>query len=43
MDGGRTAASGTPNAVLTPERLRDVWRVDAQLDGGALRVDWLSR
>ncbi|HEX6020502.1 MAG TPA: ABC transporter ATP-binding protein, partial [Solirubrobacter sp.] len=43
MDRGRTAASGTPEAVLTPERLRDVWRVDARLDGGALHVDWLRR
>ena len=41
MDGGRTAATGKPVDVLTPERLREVWGVDAELDAhGALRVKW---
>jgi iron complex transport system ATP-binding protein len=42
MDAGRTAATGSPRAVLTPERLEQVWRVDAELRDGALRVDWLG-
>ena len=32
MPDGRTVAAGPPHAVLTPERLREVWRVDAALD-----------
>ena len=44
MADGRTAATGPPREVLTPERLREVWRVDAALDDrGALRVNWLDR
>lgn len=44
MAAGRTAATGTPSDVLTPERLNDVWRVDAELDeAGSLRVNWLGR
>jgi iron complex transport system ATP-binding protein len=43
ISGGRSIAAGTPHSVLTPERLRDVWHVDAELDArGALRVDWLG-
>jgi iron complex transport system ATP-binding protein len=43
MSGGRSIAAGAPHAVLTPERLRDVWHVDAELDAhGALRVGWLA-
>ena len=44
MADGRTAATGKPEDVLTPERLSDVWRVDASLDDrGALHVNWLGR
>ncbi len=44
MADGKTAATGKPADVLTPERLSDVWRVDAELDEhGALRVNWLGR
>jgi len=44
MADGRTAATGKPEDVLTPERLNDVWRVDASLDDrGALHVNWLGR
>jgi len=44
MAAGKTAATGKPADVLTPERLSDVWRVDAELDdAGALRVNWLGR
>ncbi len=44
MAEGRTAAIGPPREVLTPERLSEVWRVDAALDdSGALRVNWLDR
>ena len=44
MADGRTAATGKPEVVLTPERLSDVWRVDASLDDrGALHVNWLGR
>ena len=43
---GRSAAAGPPREVLTPQRLRDVWRVDAALDvqgdHTALRVSWLG-
>jgi len=28
IDGGRLVADGTPDAVLTDERIRDVYRVD---------------
>jgi iron complex transport system ATP-binding protein len=42
MADGRTAATGPPREVITPERLHDIWRVDAELDDhGALRVNWL--
>jgi iron complex transport system ATP-binding protein len=44
MADGRTAATGSPDEVLTPERLSEVWRVDASLDErGALHVNWLGR
>ena len=44
MADGRTAATGKPDEVLTPERLSEVWRVDAELGtNGALRVNWLGR
>lgn len=47
VDAGRTVATGPPDAVLTPERLRTTWRVDASLgtdDDGrtALHVGWLG-
>jgi iron complex transport system ATP-binding protein len=46
MSAGRSTASGPPHAVLTPQRLRDVWHVDAALDvrgaHTALRVSWLA-
>jgi iron complex transport system ATP-binding protein len=44
MADGRSAATGPPREVLTPERLSEVWRVDAALDErGALHVNWLNR
>jgi iron complex transport system ATP-binding protein len=44
MAAGKTHATGTPADVLTPERLSEVWRVDAALDDrGALHVNWLGR
>jgi iron complex transport system ATP-binding protein len=44
MADGRSAATGPPRDVLTPERLSEVWRVDAALDDrGALHVNWLDR
>ena len=44
MADGRSAATGPPREVLTPQRLADVWRVDASLDErGALHVNWLER
>lgn len=44
MADGRSAATGPPRDVITPERLAEVWRVDAALDErGALHVDWLGR
>jgi iron complex transport system ATP-binding protein len=44
MADGRSAAIGPPRLVLTPERLSEVWRVDAALDErGALHVNWLDR
>ncbi|MEI2703066.1 MAG: ABC transporter ATP-binding protein [Baekduia sp.] len=44
---GRTVASGAPGEVLTPERLAEVWNVDADIehsDSGrtALHVNWLA-
>lgn len=47
MSEGRTVAAGEPREVLVPERLREVWKVDARLDVDAdghtaLRVDWLG-
>ncbi len=47
LDRGRTAASGTPAEALTPERLADIWNVDAALEVAAsghtgLRVAWLK-
>lgn len=44
---GRTVAVGPPTEVLTPERLAEVWQVDAALraeDGGrtSLHVSWLD-
>ncbi len=47
LDRGRTAASGTPAEALTPERLADIWNVDATLDVApsghtGLRVAWLE-
>jgi iron complex transport system ATP-binding protein len=44
MAKGRSAATGAPRDVLSPDRLRDIWGVDAALDAsGALHVDWLGR
>jgi iron complex transport system ATP-binding protein len=44
MAAGKTHATGTPADVLTPDRLSEVWRVDAALDDrGALHVNWLGR
>ena len=44
MANGRSAATGTPKDVLTPERLREIWGVQASLDdSGALHVNWLQR
>jgi len=47
MSDGRTVASGEPREVLAPDRLREVWKVEARLDADeaghtALRVDWLG-
>ncbi len=46
VSAGRTVAAGLPTAVLTPQRLADVWGADAQLtthDGRtALHVAWLQ-
>jgi iron complex transport system ATP-binding protein len=46
LAGGRAIAAGAPHAVLTPERLAEVWRVDAALDvqgeHTGLHVRWLS-
>ena len=47
MADGRTVASGTAADVLDPERVRDVWRVDAELATDArgrtaLHVNWLT-
>ena len=47
MAEGRSVAAGEPAAVLEPDRLREVWGVEAELDPGAggqtaLRVAWLG-
>jgi iron complex transport system ATP-binding protein len=47
MSKGRSVAAGAPDAVLGPERIAEVWEVDAALrrsDGGhtALQVDWVG-
>lgn len=47
MSQGRTVAAGPAANVLTPERLREVWGVEASLDVSAdehtaLRVSWLE-
>jgi len=47
MSGGRSVATGPPGEVLNPERLADVWDVDAALETGAdgrtaLHVAWLG-
>jgi iron complex transport system ATP-binding protein len=47
MSRGRTVADGIAPVVLAPERLAEVWDVDARLDAGpegqtALRVAWLN-
>ncbi|EYD72566.1 ABC transporter ATP-binding protein [Limimaricola hongkongensis] len=39
MADGRSVASGAPGATLTPELLRRVYSVEAQLDGALLRLD----
>ncbi|WP_417581090.1 ABC transporter ATP-binding protein [Pelagibacterium sp.] len=38
LDHGRLAASGTLPEVLTPERLAEVYRIDAQFIDGAIRI-----
>jgi iron complex transport system ATP-binding protein len=44
MAKGRSAATGAPREVLTPDRLSEIWGVDAALDErGALHVNWLKR
>jgi ABC-type cobalamin/Fe3+-siderophores transport system ATPase subunit len=46
VSAGRTVAAGPPEAVLTPQRLAEVWGADARLSerGGrtALHVAWLG-
>ena len=46
MSDGRTIATGTPEAVLTPQLISDVWSVKAELverEGrSALHVEWLD-
>jgi iron complex transport system ATP-binding protein len=43
MAKGRSAATGAPRDVLTPDRLSEIWGVDASLDDrGALHVNWLQ-
>jgi iron complex transport system ATP-binding protein len=47
MADGRSVATGAPDAVLDPERIAAVWRVDATLERDAegrtaLRVGWLG-
>jgi len=47
MSHGRTIATGTPEAVLTPQLISDVWGVEAELverEGrAALHVKWLEK
>ncbi|MGF1455979.1 MAG: ABC transporter ATP-binding protein [Alphaproteobacteria bacterium] len=38
LDGGKVAADGPPAHVLTPERLAEVYHIDARLDGADLRL-----
>lgn len=47
MSEGRTVASGVPTEAITPERLAEVWGVEASLEVSqdehtALRVSWLG-
>jgi len=47
ISGGRSVATGPPTEVLTPQRLADVWHVEADIersDSGhtALHVNWLG-
>ncbi len=47
LSNGRSVASGDPLATLTPERLAEVWGVEASLEVSAgertaLHVDWLG-
>jgi iron complex transport system ATP-binding protein len=47
MAGGRTVASGPPAEAITPQRLSEVWGVDASLEvtegeHTALRISWLG-
>jgi iron complex transport system ATP-binding protein len=46
VDDGRTEAAGLPTEVLTPERLRRIWRADAHLTAEhgrtGLHVAWLG-
>jgi iron complex transport system ATP-binding protein len=47
LDSGRLVGDGPPLDVLTPQRLRDTWHVDARLEraatGTALLVEWPER
>jgi ABC-type cobalamin/Fe3+-siderophores transport system ATPase subunit len=44
MGDGRSAATGTRGEAITPERLSEVWRVDAALAAhGASRVNRRGR
>lgn len=43
LDHGRLAASGTLDEVLTPQRLAEVYRVDAELADGAIRINGAIR
>ncbi len=47
MSDGETIATGTPDAVLTPQLIADVWGVEAEMvhhEGRtALHVEWLDR
>ena len=38
MKAGRVAASGTPEEVLTPELLREIYEVEAEVARGCLRI-----
>ena len=46
LDGGRLVASGTPEAVLTPQRLLEVFGTPALVDrhpiGGHPRITWIT-